>query len=522
MSRPAAVIVLAAGEGTRMKSQLPKVLHELCGRSMLGHVIAMARELDPQRLIVVVGHGRDLVTGHLTEHAPEVVAVVQERTGGTGHAVRTVIDAVGVIDGTVLVTYADTPLLRATTLAGLADEHAQAGNAVTVLTARLQDPTGYGRIVRDASGVLTEIVEERDATAGQRAITEINSGVYAFNGSLLADAAKRVSTANAKGEEYLTDVVAILRGDGHAAGTMLATDAAEVEGVNDRAQLARARKRYNERLITHWMLAGVTIVDPATTWIDVGVTLEPDSEIWPGTHLAGRTAVGAGARIGPDCVLTDTTVAEEARVTHAVCESAQIGPRASVGPFAYLRPGTCLGPSAKAGSYVELKNAVVGEGSKVPHLSYVGDAEIGEHSNIGAATVFVNYDGVNKNRSTVGDHVRVGSDTMVVAPVQIGDGAYTAAGSVITQDVPPGALGVARAKQRNVQGWVARQRPGTPAARAAEAAVRGESGSGGAGRDDAGDGGRGESGGGGTGHGEVTGGGTGRGDVGRTDEETGA
>ncbi len=459
-----------------MKSQLPKVLHELCGRSMLGHVITVARELDPRQLIVVVGHGRDLVTAHLAEHAPEALVVVQERTAGTGHAVRTVIDAVGVIDGTVLVTYGDTPLLRAETLTRLAGEHAEAGNAVTVLTAQLQDPTGYGRIVRDANGTMAEIVEERDATAGQRAITEINSGVYAFSGSLLADAAKRVSTANAKGEEYLTDVVAILRGDGHGAGSMLAADAAEVEGVNDRAQLARARRRYNERLITHWMLAGVTIVDPATTWIDAGVTLEPDSEIWPGTHLAGCTAVGAGARIGPDCVLTDTTVAEGAKVTHAVCESAQIGPRAHVGPFAYLRPGTFLGPGSKAGSYVELKNAVVGEGSKVPHLSYVGDAEIGEHSNIGAATVFVNYDGVTKNRSTVGDHVRVGSDTMIVAPVRIGDGAYTAAGSVITQDVPPGALGVSRAKQRNVQGWVARQRPGTPAAHAAEAAERRDAG----------------------------------------------
>jgi len=474
VSRPAAVIVLAAGEGTRMKSRLPKVLHELCGRSMLGHVVTAARELDPERLVVVVGHGRDLVTAHLAEHAPEARVVVQEPTGGTGHAVRTVIEATGVIPGTVVVTYGDTPLMRAETLAALVAGHTAAGNAVTVLTARVADPAGYGRIVRDRDGAMTQIVEDRDATAGQRAIAEINSGVYAFNGALLADAAKRVSTANAKGEEYLTDVVGILRADGHRAGTVLAADPVEVEGVNDRAQLARARALYNERLLTYWMLAGVTIVDPRTTWVDADVTLEPDSEIWPGTQLEGRTAVGAGARIGPACVLRNTTVAEGATVIHAVCDSAQIGPGASVGPFAYLRPGTLLGPGAKAGSYVELKNAVVGPGSKVPHLSYVGDADIGEHSNIGAATVFVNYDGVTKNRSTVGDHVRVGSDTMLVAPVHIGDGAYTAAGSVITHDVPPGALAVARGQQRNIEGWVARRRAGTPAARAAEEAQRRE------------------------------------------------
>lgn len=482
VSRPAAVIVLAAGEGTRMKSRVPKVLHKLCGRSILSHAITTARELDPERLIVVVGHGRDLVTSHLAEHAPDARIAVQERQGGTGHAVRTVLDAVGVIDGTVIVTYGDTPLLRAATLAGLASEHAATGNAVTVLTAEFSDPSGYGRIIRDADGALAEIVEERDATAEQRTITEINSGVYAFSGSLLADAAKRVSTANAKGEEYLTDVVGILRGDGHCAGTVLASDPAEVEGVNDRAQLARARRIYNERLLRYWMLAGVTIIDPATTWIDADVTLEPDTEIWPDTHLQGRTAVGAGARIGPGCVLTDTIVAAGAKVTQAVCESAQIGSGASVGPFAYLRPGTSLGPGAKAGSFVELKNAVVGSGSKVPHLSYVGDAEIGEHSNIGAATVFVNYDGVTKSRSTVGNHVRVGSDTMLVAPVNVGDGAYTAAGSVITTDVPAGALAVARSRQRNVEGWVARRRPGTPAARAAEEAQRREAARGAPGR----------------------------------------
>jgi len=465
--RPVAVIVLAAGEGTRMKSRIPKVLHSLCGRSMLGHALAVAGELDPQRLIVVAGHGRDEVTAEAARHAPGVCVVVQDRVGGTGHAVRMVTEALGVMPGIVVVTYADMPLLRARTLTALAREHAAAGNAVTVLTARVPEPSGYGRIIRDDDGSLAEIVEEADATAAQRAIDEINSGCYAFDGALLADAVKRVATSNAQGQEYLTDVVAILRGDGYPAGTVLAADPAEIQGVNDRVQLAQVRRAYNARLLEAWMRAGVTIADPQATWIDVDVTLDPDAEILPGTHLEGRTVIGAGARIGPECLLRDTVVGPDATVLFAVCESAEIGPGADVGPFARLRPGARIGPGAHIGTYVELKNATVGEGTKVPHLTYVGDADIGEHSNIGAATVFVNYDGIAKHRSTVGDYVRIGSDTMLVAPVNVGDGAYTAAGSVITEDVPPGALGVARSKQHNSPGWVERRRPGTPAAEAA-------------------------------------------------------
>jgi bifunctional UDP-N-acetylglucosamine pyrophosphorylase / glucosamine-1-phosphate N-acetyltransferase len=468
-SRPAAVIILAAGEGTRMKSKVPKVLHSLCGRSMLGHVLAVARELDPQRLVVVVGHGRDKVSAHVTGHAPGAQVVVQEQLLGTGHAVRMVTEAVGTTPGTVVVTYADMPLLRGATLGELARAHEAAGNAVTVLTAR-GDPSGYGRIVRDSSGAFLRITEERDATPAELEIDEYNSGCYAFDGALLADAVKRVTTDNAQGQEYLTDVVVILRGDGHRVGTVQAADPTEIQGVNDRVQLARARRAYNDRLLEHWMRTGVTIADPASTWIDVDVTLEPDAEIGPSTQLEGGTAIGPGARVGPGCVLRDTKVGADATVINAVCESAEIGPGASVGPFTYLRPGTKLGPGARAGSYVEMKNAVVGEGTKVPHLSYVGDADIGEHSNIGAATVFANYDGVAKHHTSVGNHVKIGSDSMLVAPVSIGDGAYTAAGSVITQDVPPGALGISRAEQRNVEGWVGRCRPGTPSARAAEAA----------------------------------------------------
>jgi bifunctional UDP-N-acetylglucosamine pyrophosphorylase/glucosamine-1-phosphate N-acetyltransferase len=338
--RPAAVIILAAGEGRRMKSRTPKVLHTLAGRSMLGHVLAAATGLDPGRLIVVAGQGREQVTAHVAEHAPRAAVVVQPRQEGTGNAVRIAIEAVGQINGVVVVTYGDTPLLRSQTLAELVAAHRSRGNAVTALTARVPDPTGYGRIVLDGRGELSEIVEESDATPEQRAIDEINSGVYAFDGDLLADAVKRVATDNAKGEEYLTDVVAILRADGHRAGVIRTADPTEVEGVNDRVQLARARRLYNDRVLARWMLAGVTIFDPATTWIDADVRLEADVEIGPGSQLQGRTTIEAGARIGPGCLLTDTAVAAGATVTHSVCVSARIGPGARVGPFADLGPGS--------------------------------------------------------------------------------------------------------------------------------------------------------------------------------------
>jgi bifunctional UDP-N-acetylglucosamine pyrophosphorylase/glucosamine-1-phosphate N-acetyltransferase len=339
LSGPAAVIILAAGEGTRMKNQTPKVLNQVCGRSMLGHVIAASRELGPGRLIVVTGHGRDKVTAHLAEHASDAEIVVQDRRGGTGHAVRVVIEAVGLIHGTVVVTYADTPLLRGSTLSGLVAAHQAQEAAVTVLTAMLDNPKGYGRIIRDADGAFTRIVEEADASPQQRAINEINSGMYAFDGDLLADTVKRVPTDNAKGEEYLTDVVSILRGDGYQVATAACADAEEVLGVNDQAQLAWARRVLNERLLGEWMRAGVTIVDPASTWIDVGVKLEPGVHIGPSTQLEGSTTVAAGARVGPGCLLRDTTIADGATVVNSVCESAVIGAGVTVGPFAHLSGG---------------------------------------------------------------------------------------------------------------------------------------------------------------------------------------
>jgi len=465
---PAAVVILAAGEGKRMKSRTPKVLHALCGRTLLGHALAAADELDPGQLVVVVGHGREQVSAEAASVAPQARIVRQDQQLGTGHAVRMVTESIGVVPGTVVVSYADMPLLRSETLRELVDRHHQAGNAVTVLTAR-GDAAGYGRIVRDPGGEFLRIVEERDATEAERAIDEYNSGCYAFDGTLLADAIKRVTTDNDQHQEYLTDVVAILRADGHRVGTLLAVDAGEITGVNDRVQLSEARRELNDRILDGWMRAGVTIIDPASTWIDVTVTIGQDAEIGPQTQLQGATVIGEGARIGPDCLLEDTSVGEDAVVSHAVCRRTEIGPRATVGPFAYLRPGTVLAEGAHVGAHVELKKAYVGPGAKVPHLTYVGDATIGAGANIGAGTIFANYDGRAKNHTTVGEHAFVGSNTVLVAPVTVGDGAYTAAGSAITDEVPAGDLGVARGRQHNSDGWTARNRPGS---RSAEAAKR--------------------------------------------------
>lgn len=457
-----------------MKSATPKVLHEICGRSLVGHVLAAAGELEPENLVVVVGHAREQVTAHLAEAAPGVRTAVQAEQNGTGHAVRMALEELGgVVEGTVVVVCGDTPLLTGETLARLAAAHGGDGNAVTVLTAEVPDATGYGRIVRDdATGAVTGIVEHKDATDAQRAIREINSGVFAFDGRLLADALGKVRTDNSQGEEYLTDVLGILREAGHRVGACVAADHREIAGINNRVQLAEARRILNDRLLTAAMLAGVTVVDPATTFVDVTVSFEQDAVVHPGTQLLGDTHLAEGAEVGPNSRLKDTRVGAGARVDNTVADGADIGPRASVGPYAYLRPGARLGVKSKVGTFVEIKNTSVGEGTKVPHLSYVGDATIGEYTNIGAASVFVNYDGEHKHHTTVGSHCKTGADNMFVAPVTVGDGAYTAAGSVITRDVPSGSLAVARGQQRNIEGWVARKRPGSAAAKAAEAASR--------------------------------------------------
>jgi len=349
------VIVLAAGEGTRMRTAAPKMLNEVCGRPMLGHVVAAARELEPDRLIVVVSDLGGQVAAYAREFCPEATLVVQERNGswGTGHAVRTVIESLGAIHGTVVVLFSDTPLLRAETLDDLVREHEATGAAVTVLTARAPDPKGYGRILRDENGLVTGIVEEADATNEQRAITEISSGMFAFDGDLLADAVKRVPAANATGEEYLTEVPAILRADGHTVASAFCPDFDEIQGVNNQSQLARARRILNERLLAHWMGAGVTIVDPASTWIDVDVQLEPGVRISQSTQLEGRTSIAAGASIGPGCLLRDTTVGASATVVKAVCEGSTIEAGVVVGPFVHLagsEPETVTHSKAERGA----------------------------------------------------------------------------------------------------------------------------------------------------------------------------
>ncbi|MFB7126686.1 bifunctional UDP-N-acetylglucosamine diphosphorylase/glucosamine-1-phosphate N-acetyltransferase GlmU [Kitasatospora sp. NPDC056273] len=474
----AAVVVLAAGGGTRMKSnKLPKVLHEVCGRSLVGHAVSAARELTPGQLVVVVGHQRELVVAHLTEHYPATRTAVQAEQNGTGHAVRTALESLAadgaVLDGTVIVTAGDSPLLTGETLRRLADAHTAQQNGVTVLTAVVPEPFGYGRILRDEDGTVAAIVEERDASATQRAITEINSGVFAFDAKLLTAALGELTTDNSQGEEYLTDTLEILRTAGHRVGAVVAEDHRDILGINDRVQLAQARRLLNDRLLERAMREGVTVVDPATTWFDVQVTYEPDAVVLPNTQLQGATHLGEGCEVGPNSTLKDTLVGVGARVSNTTADRAEIGELATAGPYAYLRPGARLGRKAKVGTYVEVKNSELGEGAKVPHLSYIGDATIGEGTNIGAASVTVNYDGVNKHRTVIGAHCRTGSDNMFIAPVTVGDGAYTGAGSVITNDVPAGALGVNRATQRNIEGWVERKRPGTVSAQAAKAAADG-------------------------------------------------
>ncbi|MGI8537131.1 MAG: bifunctional UDP-N-acetylglucosamine diphosphorylase/glucosamine-1-phosphate N-acetyltransferase GlmU [Mycobacteriales bacterium] len=457
-ARLAAVVVLAAGEGTRMHSATPKVLHELCGRTMLGHVVATSSALQPEHLVVVVGHARELVAAHLAELDPQARAVVQERQDGTGSAVRVALDTLPELTGTVIVVPGDAPLLTAATLTELLTTHRLTRAATTLLTAELADPTGYGRVVR-TGGSVAAVIEHKDADDATRAITEVATSVYAFDAEQLRTALQRLTTDNAQGEQYLTDVVGLHKRAGLTVAAHVAVGADETMGVNDRVQLSEAGRLLRDRLVAGHQRAGVTVIDPLTTWLDADVVVEADATIHPGSQLHGTTRVGAGAVIGPDTTLTDTEVGRQASIVKAHCVGAVIGPGATVGPYTYLRPGTRLGLETRAGAFVEIKASQLGDGSKVPHLSYVGDAVIGERSNIGAATVVVNYDGRDKHRTTVGDDVRIGSDTMLVAPVSIGDGAYTAAGSVITEDVPPGALGVGRARQRNIEGWVARKRP---------------------------------------------------------------
>lgn len=417
-------------------------------------------------------HQRDLVVEYCSSVDPALVVADQDEVKGTGRAVECGLAALPAdLVGTVLVTSGDVPLIEGQTLVDLANAHAASGAAVTVVTAEVADPTGYGRVVRGADGGVERIVEQKDASEAERSIREINSGIWGFDAAVLRDALEQVGTDNAQGEKYLTDVLALARAAGHRVGAHRIDDIWQTEGVNDRVQLAKLGRVLNDRVCEKWMRAGVTIVDPATTWIDTDVTIGQDARILPGTQLLGATTIGSGAVIGPEVTLIDTEVGEEAEVERAKANLAVIGAGATVGPYSYLRPGTVLGAKGRIGGFVETKNAQIGEGAKVPHLTYAGDVEIGPGANIGAGTIFANYDGVAKHRSRIGKDSFVGSHTVVISPVDVADGAYVAAGSALTQDVNPGEIAVARAKQRNVPGWVARARPGTRTAAAAEAAA---------------------------------------------------
>ena len=450
----AVAIVLAAGEGTRMRSALPKVAHEVLGVPLVRWVVDAVRGAGIERIVTVVGHGGDAVSALV----PDTETVGQHSQLGTGDAVRAAADALGGFDGPVVVVAGDVPLVRSETLAGLLGSWRSAEAACTVLTALIPDPTGYGRIVRDEAGLVTGIVEQKDLDAGQQAISECNVGIYCFDARSLFDALVRITPANAQGEYYLTDVVALLHAQGRRVTAVALDDIDESHGVNTRVQLAAVGRILQRRINELHMLAGVTMTDPDLVWIGPRVTIARDSVIEPMTTLSGDTHVGEGAHVGPGSRVSDSTVGAGALVEQSIVRGARIGERATVGPNAFVRPGTVLEPGSRVGSFVEVKNSTIGEGSKVPHLSYMGDATIGSGVNVGAGSITCNYDGRKKHRTIIGDGAFIGSDTMLVAPVEIGKGATTGAGSAITKDVPAGALGIGRAVQKNVEGWSDRRK----------------------------------------------------------------
>ena len=450
------VVILAAGQGTRMRSRTPKLLHELCGRPMIGWVVAAARAAGARAIVVVDAPGEPLRSS-LEE---DVVSVVQQQALGTADALRA---ATAHIDpkASVVVLNGDVPLITPDTIAALARAQHETGAAATILTAILEDPTGYGRVVRAADGSVEKVVETKrpeDASHAELEIREINCGIYAFSGSALLPALARVGNDNAQREYYLPDVLPLLRRQGHLVTALAIADPDETLGVNDRVQLAAVRAIAQRRINDQLMRAGATIIDPDHTVIDFGVAVAPDTLIRPGCALHGATTVGEGSVIGPHTTLEDVTVGVGSEVIHSHAVRAEIGDGVSVGPFAYLRPGAILRAGSKAGTFVEIKNSEVGARSKVPHLSYIGDATIGEDTNLGASTITANYDGFNKNRTTIGSGVHTAVDTTFVAPVEVGDDAWIGAGSVITKDVPEGALGIARERQRNIENYSDRVR----------------------------------------------------------------
>lgn len=470
--RSLAVVILAAGQGTRMKSTVPKVLHRIGGRSLIAHVLDTAAALSPQQIVAVVRHERDQVSAAILEHAPDTVIVDQDDVPGTGRAVELALAALPAdFDGSVVVLSGDAPLVDAPSVTKLLSGHFEQGRDMTLLSAVLENPTGLGRILRDASGGMTGIVEEKDASDAERRITEINGGIYVFANRALSRALADIDTNNAQGEKYLTDAASRILAGGGGVEAVATSDPWVVAGVNDRLQLAEAGREMNARIVREHQRNGVSVIDPLTTWIDADVSIESDVEILPGTFLHGATSIGTGSIIGPDTTLTDCEVGADVRVRRSEATLAAFQDGAEIGPFSFIRPGTELGAGGKIGAFVEAKNARIGDGSKVPHLSYVGDVTIGRDSNIGAGTIVANYDGVNKHQTVVGDAVRVGSKNVLIAPVTIEDGTYTAAGTVVRKNVPAGSLAMNIAPQRNLEGWVAENRPGTSSAAAAALAA---------------------------------------------------
>ncbi|MEA2301874.1 MAG: bifunctional UDP-N-acetylglucosamine pyrophosphorylase / glucosamine-phosphate N-acetyltransferase [Solirubrobacteraceae bacterium] len=459
---PPTVVILAAGQGTRMRSKRPKVLHDLCGRPLIAWTIAAAREAAAGRIVVVGGPAGELA-GHLGDG---VDLAVQAEARGTGDAVRAAV-AERDREAVVIVLAGDVPLVTGGFIRELAAVHAASRAAATMATMVLPDPTGYGRVVRDPAGAVARVVETRepgDATDAERAIDEVNTGIFAFDGGALLDALAGLRAENAQGEYYLPDVLPLLTGAGLRIAAHVADDPGLLLGVNDRAGLAAVRAEAQRRIHRRHMLAGATIVEPASTSIDFGVEIGPDTVIEPCTQLLGATRVGPDARIGPHTTAIDSVLGAGTRVIHSHLQGAELRDGASCGPFAYLRPGALLREGARAGTFVEIKNSDIGPGAKIPHLSYIGDADVGEGSNLGAGSITANYDGRAKHRTRIGARVHGGVDTAYVAPVSVGDDAWTAAGSVVTDEVPPGSLAVARTRQTNVPGYDGRRRSDDPAA----------------------------------------------------------
>jgi bifunctional UDP-N-acetylglucosamine pyrophosphorylase/glucosamine-1-phosphate N-acetyltransferase len=448
------VVIIAAGEGTRMRSSLPKVLHPLCGRPLIAWPVDAAQRAGAGKVVVVDNPKR-----RLEDHLPEGVEVaIQAQPRGTGDAVAAAREY---LEGTVVVMNGDVPLITAEILAGVVEAHERAGAVATITTMELDDPSGYGRIVRDRHGEVERVVETKadgDATDAERAIREVNVGIYAFDGAGLVAALAELEPANAQGELYLPDVIPNLLAKGQRVLGHPIADPASMLQVNNRVELARVTAAAQRQIHERHQLNGVTIVNPAATTIDADVRIGPDTVIEAGTTLKGATTIGGEAVIGPNSTLIDATIGDGVSVVHSYLVAATVEDHGTIGPFAYLRPDAHLHPNAKAGAFVEIKNSTIGRGTKVPHLSYIGDADIGENTNIGASNITANYDGVRKHRTKIGANVRTSVDTAFVAPVEVGDGAYTGAGSVITEDVPPGALGIARARQRNVEGYADRRK----------------------------------------------------------------